>query len=197
MDNFEWADGYRAALGLVHVDYKTQKRTPKDSARWYTKVIRSNGSTLIDPPPKRHRASANRANLHSPASQRTRRVATRVNESLSRNRIQFRRLDPRYARGDELRGGFPDFFLKNNPEPRGVVNPAAVAICGIDKSVLIKSVLALSICARRISARSIARSRGGNDAPASPRKQNVLQNIIHLQRPGRMVTNKADRQSNI
>ncbi|MEO8614274.1 MAG: GH1 family beta-glucosidase [Luteolibacter sp.] len=42
MDNFEWADGYRTRFGLVHTDYKTQKRTPKFSARWYSQVMREN-----------------------------------------------------------------------------------------------------------------------------------------------------------
>jgi beta-glucosidase len=42
MDNFEWALGYRKRFGLVHVDYETQVRTPKDSARWYRDVIRAN-----------------------------------------------------------------------------------------------------------------------------------------------------------
>ena len=35
LDNFEWADGYSKRFGLVHVDYETQRRTPKDSAIWY------------------------------------------------------------------------------------------------------------------------------------------------------------------
>jgi beta-glucosidase len=39
MDNFEWAFGYSKRFGLVHVDYASQKRTPKDSARAYAEVI--------------------------------------------------------------------------------------------------------------------------------------------------------------
>jgi beta-glucosidase len=46
MDNFEWADGYRQRFGLVHVDYATQQRTLKDSARWYSLIIRTNGREL-------------------------------------------------------------------------------------------------------------------------------------------------------
>jgi beta-glucosidase len=45
MDNFEWAEGYNKRFGLVHVDYTTQRRVPKDSARWYQEVIRRNGLT--------------------------------------------------------------------------------------------------------------------------------------------------------
>jgi beta-glucosidase len=46
LDNFEWAEGYKDRFGLVHVDYRTQKRTPKDSARWYRDTIASNGADL-------------------------------------------------------------------------------------------------------------------------------------------------------
>jgi beta-glucosidase len=46
MDNFEWAEGYRRRFGLVHVDFKTQKRTPKASAHWYSKVVADNAITI-------------------------------------------------------------------------------------------------------------------------------------------------------
>jgi beta-glucosidase len=46
MDNFEWAEGYRFRFGIVHVDYATQQRRLKDSARWYRELIRTNGATL-------------------------------------------------------------------------------------------------------------------------------------------------------
>lgn len=46
MDNFEWQNGYKERFGLIHIDYATQKRTLKDSAHWYSKVIASNGRTL-------------------------------------------------------------------------------------------------------------------------------------------------------
>ncbi|NDU77272.1 beta-glucosidase [Actinomadura sp. DSM 109109] len=41
LDNFEWAEGYHPRFGLVHVDYATQKRTPKASYRWYRDLIAS------------------------------------------------------------------------------------------------------------------------------------------------------------
>jgi beta-glucosidase len=43
MDNFEWSLGYSQRFGIIHVNYQTQKRTIKDSARWYSEVIRNNG----------------------------------------------------------------------------------------------------------------------------------------------------------
>ena len=46
LDNFEWHLGFRERFGLVHVDFATQRRTPKDSAIWYTGVIASNGASL-------------------------------------------------------------------------------------------------------------------------------------------------------
>ncbi|MFD0141109.1 MULTISPECIES: GH1 family beta-glucosidase [unclassified Streptomyces] len=43
LDNFEWAYGYGKRFGMVHVDFASQRRTPKDSARWYAEVIRRGG----------------------------------------------------------------------------------------------------------------------------------------------------------
>lgn len=42
LDNFEWAFGYSRRFGLVYVDYATQRRIPKDSARYYASVARAN-----------------------------------------------------------------------------------------------------------------------------------------------------------
>ena len=42
MDNFEWALGYSKRFGIVHVDYDTLVRTPKDSAGWYAGVVAAN-----------------------------------------------------------------------------------------------------------------------------------------------------------
>ena len=42
LDNFEWADGYSSRFGLVHVDPRTQCRTPKLGAAFYREVIARN-----------------------------------------------------------------------------------------------------------------------------------------------------------
>jgi beta-glucosidase len=42
LDNFEWAEGYAQRFGIVHVDFATQRRVPKDSARWFSRVARTN-----------------------------------------------------------------------------------------------------------------------------------------------------------
>jgi beta-glucosidase len=47
-DNFEWACGYDIRFGIVRVDVESQERTIKDSARFYSNVIRSNGANLDD-----------------------------------------------------------------------------------------------------------------------------------------------------
>jgi beta-glucosidase len=46
LDNYEWSLGFSKRFGLVHVDYATQRRTPKASAHFYRDVIRSNGAVL-------------------------------------------------------------------------------------------------------------------------------------------------------
>jgi beta-glucosidase len=43
LDNFEWALGYSKRFGLVHVDYQTQERRPKDSFHFYAELARGAG----------------------------------------------------------------------------------------------------------------------------------------------------------
>jgi beta-glucosidase len=47
LDNFEWALGYDKRFGIVHVDYSTQQRTLKDSARWLRDVL---ATRRLEPP---------------------------------------------------------------------------------------------------------------------------------------------------
>ena len=46
LDNLEWSLGFAKRFGIVHVDFATQRRTPKASARFYSSVIESNGGAL-------------------------------------------------------------------------------------------------------------------------------------------------------
>lgn len=43
IDNFEWAEGFGPRFGLIEVDYKTQKRTPRPSAYVYSEIAKENG----------------------------------------------------------------------------------------------------------------------------------------------------------
>ncbi|WP_395700880.1 GH1 family beta-glucosidase [Aquabacterium sp.] len=51
MDNLEWSLGYSKRFGIVHVNFETLERTPKDSARYYSRVIASHGELLAQPLP--------------------------------------------------------------------------------------------------------------------------------------------------
>jgi beta-glucosidase len=51
LDNYEWSLGYTKRFGIVHVDYETLRRTPKASAHFYSRVIRSHGAALFDDSP--------------------------------------------------------------------------------------------------------------------------------------------------
>ena len=46
LDNLEWEKGYRERFGIVYVDYHNQRRIVKDSAYWYSDVIKTNGRSL-------------------------------------------------------------------------------------------------------------------------------------------------------
>jgi beta-glucosidase len=46
LDNYEWSAGFSKRFGIVHVDFATQRRTPKSSARFYSEVVATNGAAL-------------------------------------------------------------------------------------------------------------------------------------------------------
>jgi len=52
LDNLEWSLGFTKRFGIVHVNFESQVRTPKDSARFYSRVVRSNGAALGEPAPE-------------------------------------------------------------------------------------------------------------------------------------------------
>jgi len=45
LDNFEWASGYSMRFGMVHVDFKTQKRTVKPSGEMFAQIAKKNALT--------------------------------------------------------------------------------------------------------------------------------------------------------
>lgn len=51
MDNFEWASGYAKRFGIVHVDYATLARTPKDSYLWYRDFLQAQREARAEPVP--------------------------------------------------------------------------------------------------------------------------------------------------
>lgn len=48
MDNFEWAEGYSKRFGIVHVDYGSQKRTPKNSALMLKRFLENRGGAATE-----------------------------------------------------------------------------------------------------------------------------------------------------
>jgi beta-glucosidase len=46
LDNFEWSHGYSRRFGIVHVNYETQERTIKASGKYYSEVVRTNGTSV-------------------------------------------------------------------------------------------------------------------------------------------------------
>lgn len=45
-DNLEWSPGYSRRFGIVHVDFETQSRMPKDSAKFHSQIIGSSRAVL-------------------------------------------------------------------------------------------------------------------------------------------------------
>jgi beta-glucosidase len=59
LDNFEWAWGYQKRFGIVFVDFGTQRRIPKASARFYAGVARANAVPPLSRPPSQANDKAN------------------------------------------------------------------------------------------------------------------------------------------
>ena len=76
IDNFEWAWGYSKRFGLVYVDYPTQRRIPKHSARWFGEVTRRATACSRSRPPdaRRARLTAATGSARSAGSRRGRRA---------------------------------------------------------------------------------------------------------------------------
>ncbi len=54
LDNFEWTSGYSQRFGLVYVDFPTQRRIPKASARWYADLIAASRRSRVQPSAGKH-----------------------------------------------------------------------------------------------------------------------------------------------
>ena len=63
LDNFEWASGYAKRFGIVHVDYATQRRTLKDSARWYRRFMKHRRAARAARRPRRRRGHQRDLNM--------------------------------------------------------------------------------------------------------------------------------------
>lgn len=57
LDNLEWSLGYAKRFGIVHVNFDTLERTPKDSALYYSRIIASHGAELSEPLYKAQRSA--------------------------------------------------------------------------------------------------------------------------------------------
>ncbi len=47
LDNFEWGWGFQKRFGIVFVDFETQRRIPKNSAHFYSEIVRANAVPLL------------------------------------------------------------------------------------------------------------------------------------------------------
>jgi beta-glucosidase len=67
LDNFEWAEGYSKRFGIVYVDFPTQRRVAKDSARWYRDAIARGGLDGRPPGPAEDASGVRAAGRTPPA----------------------------------------------------------------------------------------------------------------------------------
>src|SRR4029077_16113019 len=84
LDKFEWALGYTKRFGIIHVDFETQKRTMKGSAKFYQEVVRSRGANLEErrlPAARRARMAA----LHYRRTKRSERWSNRFPRAITRS----------------------------------------------------------------------------------------------------------------
>jgi len=84
LDNFEWADGYQTRFGLTYVDYITQKRYPKQSAKfiiqWFNENHEKPGPTKVAVPV----SSSATLNVKSPVEEKVTPVSSRRTSDLTK-----------------------------------------------------------------------------------------------------------------